>query len=98
MNAHVARQDVSALRSNPFPHYFDEDDYVPQTAPASQGLFARVGSVVRWLADLPRRRAALDELASLSEHELSDIGLTRADLPRLFDPEFVAQRNRERLR
>ena len=96
MNAHAVRQDISALRSNPFPHYFDEDDYVPHSTPASQGLFARIGSAMRWLADLPRRRAALDELGSLSEHELADIGLTRADLPRLFDPEFVDERNRQR--
>jgi uncharacterized protein YjiS (DUF1127 family) len=97
MNAHAARNEISALNSTSFPHYFDEDTYVPHSEPTSRGLFARIGMAIRWLADLPRRQAALDELASLSEHELADIGLTRTDLPRLFDPEFVAERNRQRL-
>jgi uncharacterized protein YjiS (DUF1127 family) len=91
MNAFVTRGNASIS------HYFEDDsDCTVQPEPTAGGLFARIGTVVRWLADLPRRHAALDELNSLSEHELADIGLTRADLPRLFDPEFVAERNRDR--
>ncbi len=54
---------------------------------AKPGLIARV---TMWLADQPRRRAVLNELRSLTDHELADIGLARADLHRVFDPEFVA--------
>jgi uncharacterized protein YjiS (DUF1127 family) len=32
----------------------------------------------------------------LTEHELADIGLTRADLPRVFDPAFAAEHARGR--
>ena len=53
------------------------------------GLFARIGA---WL----RRRAAMDELAGLTDHELADIGLSRGDLAMAFDPNFVAQHNAER--
>jgi uncharacterized protein YjiS (DUF1127 family) len=97
MNAHAVRNDMPGLNSTSLGHYFEEDTYIGRQEPASQGLFARIGSVVRWISELPRRHAALAELTSLSDHELADIGLTRSDLPRLFDPEFVAERNRERL-
>ncbi len=63
-------------------------------APRRPGVLAeRIAASVRWLAEMPRRRAVLDELGRLSDHELADIGLTRADLPRVFDPAFVAGRN-----
>ena len=91
MNAQVVRDGASLS------HYFEDDgDVVAQPEPTTGGLFAWIGTAMRWLSDLPRRRAALDELSSLSEHELADIGLTRADLPRLFDPDFVVERNRAR--
>ena len=44
------------------------------------------------LAAMMRRRAVTDELAALSDRELADIGLNRADLGRVFDPRF--ERNR----
>ena len=43
---------------------------------------------------MPRRRAVLDELSMLSDHELADIGLSRVDLGRVFDPSFAAERAR----
>ncbi|HEY0419688.1 MAG TPA: DUF1127 domain-containing protein [Acetobacteraceae bacterium] len=81
---------------NTLPHYFrDEPEYMP--APQAPGLFARLGGALRWLIELPRRRAVMDELGALSEHELADIGLSRADVTRVFDPEFAVRRNRERM-
>ena len=59
----------------------------------SAAFGGRVLAAVQWVADLPRRRAVLEELGRLSDHELADIGLTRADLPRVFDPAFVRSRN-----
>jgi len=38
----------------------------------------------------------LDELGMLSDHELADIGLSRVDLPRVFDPAFAADREAQR--
>jgi uncharacterized protein YjiS (DUF1127 family) len=47
---------------------------------------------LRWLAELPRRQVAMDELKGLTDHELADIGLSRADIHRVFDPRFTAER------
>ena len=56
----------------------------------------RLGAAVKWFSNLLQRRAVLDELGSLSDHELTDIGLTRSDIPRVFDRAFVAQRSTPR--
>lgn len=45
----------------------------------------------RAVADYPARRRAYDELTSLSDRELADIGLTRADIPRVLRGEAVAR-------
>ncbi len=84
MNAHVAK---------------DGMDFLPvagsrkATAPSRKaGLAKRLGGAVTWLVQMPRRRAVLETLGSLSDHELADIGLTRSDLPRVFDPAFAQSR------
>ena len=60
--------------------------------PAARGLFARLRSAVAYLAEMPRRRAVLDELSMLTDRELADIGLSRAELGRVFDPSFGSAR------
>ena len=57
-------------------------------APRTNGVFG----LVRWVLDMPRRRAVINELQSLSDHELSDIGLSRDEVGRVFDRGFSAQR------
>ena len=94
MNAYAGRDEIAIQRSDSLSHYFkDEPDYMPQPEPEGRGFFARLGAFMHWLADLPHRQAVMDELASLSDHELADIGLTRSDLPRVFDEDFAAERN-----
>jgi len=53
---------------------------------------SRFAAMLQWVAEMPRRRAVIDELSALSDHELADIGLTRGDVGRVFDPAFAAQR------
>ena len=92
MNIRIAKEEIALLMPSSLSHYADEPRF---DAPARQnGLVAAFASAIRWLADLPRRNAVLAELSELSDHELADIGLTRSELGRVFDPEFVAQRGR----
>jgi uncharacterized protein YjiS (DUF1127 family) len=48
-------------------------------------VFAAIGSaLVSW----PQRRAAYEQLKTLSDRELDDIGLTRGEISRVFEPDF----------
>ena len=85
MTAHVAKTGMTFLPAG---------GSRATSAPRRPGMLAeKVLASVRWLAEMPKRRAVLDELGRLSDHELADIGLTRGDLPRVFDPSFTASRN-----
>jgi uncharacterized protein YjiS (DUF1127 family) len=46
------------------------------------------GKLLRAVAEYPRRRRVFDELAMLSDRELMDIGLTRGDIPSIFEERF----------
>lgn len=49
--------------------------------------FAALGAaVVTW----PQRRATYESLRSLTDRELADIGLTRGEISKVFEPEFRA--------
>jgi uncharacterized protein YjiS (DUF1127 family) len=41
-----------------------------------------------------RRQAVLQEMAMMTDRELADIGLSRSDLGRVFDPAFATDRAR----
>ena len=45
-----------------------------------QRLFATLGKAALWPARALKARREMEMLASLSEHDLKDIGLTRSDL------------------
>jgi uncharacterized protein YjiS (DUF1127 family) len=97
MNARLSKEELALLFPNAMSHYFRDDD-IFRPAPADEGpsLLARVGAALRWMVAYPKRRAVMEELSSLSDHELADIGLTRAELPLVFDPAFVAGRSGRR--
>jgi len=67
--------------------------FAPSTG---SSLGSRLRAATAWFSSLLRRRAVIDELGSLSDHELADIGLSRSDIPRVFDGAFVAQRSTPR--
>jgi uncharacterized protein YjiS (DUF1127 family) len=52
------------------------------------GLGQVLAAVGTALVSYPERRAAYDHLRTLTDRELADIGLTRGDIGRVFDPEF----------
>jgi uncharacterized protein YjiS (DUF1127 family) len=78
-------------------HYFKDDAaYMPQPA-AERPSFASLGHRLRHRVAIAWRRAReLHALRQLSDRTLADIGLTRAELPLVFDPEFVKRFNAER--
>jgi uncharacterized protein YjiS (DUF1127 family) len=94
MSTRIAKEEMALMMPSSIGHYF-KDDPADMPASANQGtsFFDRLAKMVSWIATLPRRRAVMHELYSLSEHELADIGLTRAELPMVFDAEFAAARN-----
>jgi uncharacterized protein YjiS (DUF1127 family) len=44
------------------------------------------------IAEWQHRRAVMREMAMMNHRELSDIGLSRAELARVFAPTFAAKR------
>jgi uncharacterized protein YjiS (DUF1127 family) len=95
MNAYsVARHDMSL--SNASEHYLtDSPDYTAQPKRRGAGLFAPFVAAFRWIATIHRQAVVLRELSMLSDRELADIGLTRSDLPKVFDAPALSQRNGE---
>lgn len=86
MSARIAKEEMALMMPNTLSHYFrDEPDAMPQGARQGATLFDRLAAAVTWMREMPRRRAVLNELEGLSARELADIGLTREDLPRVFD-------------
>jgi uncharacterized protein YjiS (DUF1127 family) len=92
MTAQFAKDQVSFITattlSTAAPSVYAPSNPVP-TAP-------RLRAIAKWFTDALRRRSVIEELGMLSDHELSDIGLTRADIPRVFDSAFVANRSTPR--
>jgi uncharacterized protein YjiS (DUF1127 family) len=82
MTAHVAKDCITFLEAG---------SSRGTTAPGRR-ITAPIAAAMRRLTQGFRRRAALEALGNLSDRELADIGLTRADLPRVFDPAFAASR------
>jgi uncharacterized protein YjiS (DUF1127 family) len=51
-----------------------------------------VATLAEAVVTYPARRSAYEELRQLSDRELADIGLTRGDIGRVFEPSFRAPR------
>ena len=58
--------------------------------PSGGWIVRGVRAVREWF----RRQAVLHEMEMMTDRELADIGLSRGDLPRVFDPAFAADRPR----
>ncbi len=99
MNAPLAKEQIALLMSDSLtyrsPAVEGTDGTVADANPAPRGLRHRFGAVISGLMTFSRRRAVLDELSSLSDRELADIGLSRAELSRVFDPHFIEARTRD---
>ena len=70
-----------------------------QTAPIRPlpaGIGKWLKTCFRAVAEWRKRQAVLQEMQLMTDRELLDIGLTRSDLSRVFDPKFAADHARGR--
>jgi uncharacterized protein YjiS (DUF1127 family) len=67
-----------------------DDDAAPAVSQHDRqhGVLHWVHDLMHRMAERQHRRAVMQELAIMSDRELSDIGLSRADILRIFDPDF----------
>ncbi len=82
MNAYVSKEELALLPANRISY---PEHYADAKQQARTSLSGWIGA---WLA---RRRTAA-ELSRLSDRELSDIGLSRAELGSVFKPGFSRRR------
>lgn len=92
MTAHVSKEQLGLMLPGTMSHYFrDEPEYLEAPRP---GLLARLCTAMfGWIS----RRTELEEVASLSDAQLADIGISRNEVPLVFDHAFTAQRNQDRV-
>jgi uncharacterized protein YjiS (DUF1127 family) len=70
-----------------------DEPYAP-AKPLDHRISVWVGRLVSMLREWRHRRAVIQEMSLMTDRELSDIGLSRSDLARVFDPTFAATRDR----
>ncbi len=93
MNAPLAKEQIALLMSESLTYRAPVVEGTDGTVADRRPTWVdRVKAFAASIAALPRRRAVLDELSTLSDRELADIGLSRAELGRVFDPGFQATR------
>jgi uncharacterized protein YjiS (DUF1127 family) len=75
---------------------YDRESAASVTTARKHGVAEWFGRLLAKVAEWQRRRAVTQEMAMMTDRELSDIGLSRVDLARIFDPTFAADHTRGR--
>jgi uncharacterized protein YjiS (DUF1127 family) len=70
---------------------WDDADYEPVLPPRRPSITHRLGEFFHRMAVAPQRAATRAELAAMTDRELADIGLSRYDIGRVFDPVFARE-------
>ena len=94
MNAPLAKEQIALLMSDSLTYRMPTHDGMDGTVDERR-VTGPLATVRAWLARLvamPRRWAVLDELSTLTDRELADIGLNRTELGHVFDERFAALR------
>jgi uncharacterized protein YjiS (DUF1127 family) len=104
MDARITREETALLLNLTSPAHSDVERVRAEAlrtrdaaigAAVARGVKAvlrGIGATLAFIAAYPERMRTLRHLQALSERELADIGLTRADLSRVFDEDFAARR------
>ena len=85
MNAYTTKEELALLPSN-------RVSYPEHYAEAREERRSAFAGLVQRLTAYFERQRVLSELNGLSDRELIDIGLNRADLPVVFEPAFANRR------
>jgi uncharacterized protein YjiS (DUF1127 family) len=85
MNAYVSKEELTLLPTSRISH----PEHYAEASHQRAGFF---GGLVNRVANYLSRQATLAELNNLSDRELADIGLNRADMAHVFKPSFARQR------
>ncbi|HST75119.1 MAG TPA: DUF1127 domain-containing protein [Acetobacteraceae bacterium] len=92
MTASFSKHQLAPIFPNDvFPHHISARAPAEQAVRperASRGLGQRIGQAV---SAIRGRQRVFNELHSLTDRELADIGITRGDIHRVFDPAFAAE-------
>jgi uncharacterized protein YjiS (DUF1127 family) len=97
MNAPTAQDQFSFSLGNVSyigPAY--EDAQTPSVKPHPRGVGQWFAAFAAAFSAWRQRHAVLQEMQLMTDRELSDIGLSRADLTRVFEPTFAADHARGR--
>ncbi len=97
MNAPLNKEQIALLMSDSLTYRSavveGTDGTVADAQPSVlQKAFRTISNAIASLRTVSQRRAVLNELATLSDRELSDIGLSRSEVGRVFDPKFAEAR------
>ena len=93
MSAQTSKQAVAFQLPEMLSYHstWDDADYEPVLPPRRPGWTRRLAAAWRALIAARRRLAVRQELDSMTDRELADIGINRYDVGRIFDPEFVRE-------
>jgi uncharacterized protein YjiS (DUF1127 family) len=98
MNATVGKDQLAAFSLGNV-SYIGPSYEEPQTRTTDTPEGGHQGWVSRLMAAVAawrQRQVVLQEMQTMTDRELADIGLSRSDLRRVFDPAFVADYARSR--
>ena len=85
MNAYVSKEELNLLPTDRISH----KQHFSEARTLRRGSR---GGLLTWLSNLMERHTVMSELRDLSDRELADIGLSRSEISRVFDPSFVRRR------
>jgi uncharacterized protein YjiS (DUF1127 family) len=97
MNAPIAKDQFSFSLGNL--SYIDssyDEGAAPIVDKPKHGLGTWLDHLFQNVAEWQRRQSVMRELTMMTDRELSDIGLSRSDLSRVFDSAFAAEHARNR--
>jgi uncharacterized protein YjiS (DUF1127 family) len=103
MSAPIAKSEFVFKLASSQSYIGPDYDPTPLPAPRASGRPAggRIAAALALLVTAVRnwfeKHATLAEMQRMSDRELADIGLTRGDLPRIFDAAFAADHARSRI-